>query len=278
MKKGIVILALIVSLAAFSGLKLHLDSIPRARVPGASILYLPSGKSLQYMALGNRPFMADLIYLWAIQYFSNTQVTDRYDHLEHVFSIISELDPRYEDPYLIGAMIAGADAGDIETSFRILDLGLEKNPEQWIFPWEAGHIALMQLKDFELAREYFKKAMEIPGAPPMARRLYANASTLLTDYKTAFTHWLEIYETTDNKRIREIAFNHLYQVTSAMEIEALGKAITEYRQLYGRNPGELEDLVGAGLMEKITPDIEGNAYVYDQETAEVKTARLWWKR
>jgi tetratricopeptide (TPR) repeat protein len=278
MRKGIVILVLIVSLASFSGLKLHLDTIPRAQVPGASILYLPSGKFLQYLALGNRPFMADLIYLWAIQYFSNTQVADRYDHMEHVFSIISELDPRYEDPYLIGAMIAGADAGDTETAFHILDLGLERNPDQWIFPWEAGHAALMQLKDFERAREYFKKAMEIPGAPAMARRLYADASTKLSDYKTALTHWWEIYETATDERVRSIAYSHLYRVKSALDIEALGKAIEEYRQRLGQNPEELEDLVGAGLMEHIETDLDGDAYVYDKETGEVTTARVWWKR
>jgi tetratricopeptide (TPR) repeat protein len=278
MKKGIAILVLCVSLAAFSGLKLHLDRIPRAQVPGASILYLPSGKSLQYMSLGNRPLMADLIYLWAIQYFSNAEVADRYDHLEHVFSIIAELDPRYVDPYSIGAMIAGKDAGDMETAFRILDLGLEKNPDQWIFPLEAGHTALMQLKDFELAREYFKKAMEIPGAPPMTRRLYADASTKLTDYRTAFTHWLEIYETTDDKRVKDIAYNHVYRLKSLLDFEDLAQDIQKYRERFGRYPDDLSQLVTTGLRASIPPDLEGNAYVYDQETGEVTTARLWWKR
>jgi len=278
MKKGVVALILSLSLAGFAGLKLHLDTIPRAQVPGASILYLPSGRFLQYMSLGNRPLMADLIYLWAIQYFSNTAVADRYDHMEHVFSIIAELDPRYVDPYSIGAMIAASDAGDMEAAFRILDLGLEKNPDQSIFPWEAGHTALMQLKDIELAREYFKQAMEIPGSPPMARRLYANASTELSDYPTALKHWGEIYETTDDPRVKKIAANHLYRVYAAIHIERLAKALGVFKERFGRIPSDLSELVTAGLMEALPRDVDGNHYVYDPTTGAITTAVPWWKR
>jgi tetratricopeptide (TPR) repeat protein len=277
MKKGVVTLILILSLAGFTGLKLHLDTIPRAQVPGASILYLPSGKFLQYVSLGNRPLMADLIYLWAIQYFSNTAVADRYDHMEHVFAIIAELDPRYVDPYSIGAMIAGSDAGDMQTAFRILDLGLEKNPDQWIFPYQAGHLAI-PLKDFELAREYFKKAMEIPGASPITRRLYANASTELSDYPTALKHWGEIYETTDDERVKRIATNHLYRVYAAIHTERLTEALGAFRERFGRSPSELSELVTAGLMEALPRDLDGNDYVYDPATAEITTAVPWWKR
>ena len=278
MKKGIVVLILILSLAGFMGLKLVLDAIPRAQVPGASILYLPSGKFLQYVSLGNRPLMADLIYLWAIQYFSNTAVTDRYDHMEHVFSIIAELDPRYVDPYLIGAMIASDEGGDIEKAFRILELGLEKNPGQWIFLWEAGHYALMRLKDFERAREYFKRAMEIPGAPPITRRLYANASTELSDYPTALKHWGEIYETTDDERVKKIATNHLYRVYATIHTESLTEALGAYRERIGRNPDSLSDLVKMGLIESLPRDLDGNDYVYDPATGEITTAVPWWKR
>ncbi len=278
MKKGIVVLILILSLAAFAGLKLHLDTIPRARVPGASILYLPSGRFLQYMSLGNRPLMADLIYLWAIQYFSNTAVAGRYDHMEHVFSIIAELDPRYLDPYQIGAMIASSDARDMEKAFRILDLGLEKNPDQWIFPWEAGHYALMQLKDYEIARAYFKKAMEIPGSPPVARRLYANAATELSDYPTALRNWLEIYQTTDDARVKKIATNHIYRVNAAIHIESLTKAVAAFRERFGRSPEGLAELVTAGLVDSLPRDLDGNDYVYDTTTGEITTAVPWWKR
>jgi tetratricopeptide (TPR) repeat protein len=277
MKKTAVILILVLSLAAFMALKLQLDSIPRTEVPGASILYIPSGRALQYMAFGNTSFLADMIYLWAIQYFSNTAVAERYDHLEHVFSIIADLDPKYLDPYQIGAMIAYPEAGDMTAAFRILDLGLEKNPDQWIFPWQAGHMAQINLKDFRLAQAYYKKAMEIEGAPDMTRRLYANAATELSDYETAGQLWLEIYKTTLDPRVKKIAFNHLYRVNAAQDLEVLNQAVQAYKQDFGRFPENLSKLVTSGLMASIPRDLENKDYLYDSQTGEV-TSAPWWKR
>jgi tetratricopeptide (TPR) repeat protein len=264
----------------FSGLKLELDRIPRAEVPGASILYLPKGTFLQYMSFGNRSFMADLIYLWAIQYFSNTLVPDRFNHLEHVFGIISELDPRYEDPYRIGAIISLYDARDPVKAFRILDLGLEKNPDNYIFPWIAGHYAQM-MKDFESARSYYRKAMEIEGAPEMTRRLYANAAAELDDHLTAYRYWMDIYKDAEregDERIIKIAVNHLYRNKAALDIEALTRAIAAYRQRFGVNPPDLEELVRVGLLTNLPTDLDGRQYVYVKHSGEVTTAVQWWKR
>ncbi len=277
MKKAAVILILVLSLAGFMGFKLQLDRIPRAQVPGASILYIPSGRALQYIAFGNTSFLADMIYLWAIQYFSNTAVAERYDHLEHVFSIIADLDPRYLDPYQIGAMIAFPEAGDLDAAFRILDLGLEKNPDQWIFPWQAGHMAQVTLKDFRLAQAYYKKAMEIEGAPAMTRRLYANAATELSDYETAGKHWLEIYQDSVDPRVKKIAFNHLYRINASQDLEVLNQAVQAYRERFGRFPDGLSRLVSAGLLKSVLRDLENNDYIYDSQTGEV-TSAPWWKR
>ena len=116
--------------------------------------------------------MADLIYLWSIQYFSNQAVWNRFEHLVHVISIIAELDPQYLDPYEIGALIAVHEARDLSMAYTILDLGLKNNPEQWIFPLQAGHYAQMYAKDFKTAQKYYEKTMEIPGAPAIAKRLF----------------------------------------------------------------------------------------------------------
>ena len=259
------------------GLKLKLDDTPREKVPGASIIYIPSGKYLKYASFGYATLLADMIYLWAIQYFSTTNIPQRFTHLDHVFSIIAELDPRYLDPYEIGALIALSDARDFDLCFKILDRGLEKNPEQWIFPLEAGHYAQMNLKDYKIAQEYYKKAMDIKGAPAITRRLYANAAFKLTDYKTAMQNWLEILETTEDKRIKKIASNHLYRTKAAIDIKAIEQALEKFRERYGSYPGDLSLLVDRGFMKAIPQDLDEKDYEYDSHTGEVKSA-TWWKR
>ena len=278
MRKIVLVTGLILSLGLFSLLKLRTDEIPRNTQPGSSIIYLPSGKYLKYATLGYDTFFADLIYIWSIQYFSDKAVDNRFDHLEHVYSIIAELDPHYLDPYQIGALIAVYDARDFDAAFTILDMGLKNNPGEWIFPWQAGHYAQINLKNYQLAKKYYRKALNIEGAPDMTERLIANALYETGDYQTAWENWMEIYQNSESERIKNIASNHLYRTKAAMDIQKLEKALKEYKKTYGRFPDKLERLVQAGLADMIPKDLDGREYDYDPQTGEVRTPVSPWKR
>jgi tetratricopeptide (TPR) repeat protein len=278
MKKSLIILILIFSLISFMGLKLHLDNQFREKVPGSSIIYIPTGRYLKFATLGYSSLAADIIYLWAIQYYSTTEITNRFDYLEHIFTIITELDPKYLDPYEIGAIIAVYEAGNFDLAFKILDKGLENNPDEWLFPYEAGHYAQRLLKDYELAREYYRKAMAIPGAPAQTRRLFANALFETMDYQKSWETWLEIYQTAQDERTKKIASNHLYRVKAAVDTDNLARAAAQYKNRYGRYPETLDRLAAAGLVAEIPKDLDGKDYVYDPGTGEVKSPTIPWKR
>lgn len=278
MKKKLVVFLLILSCGIFMGLKLQINKITREKIPGSSIIYIPSGKYLKFATFGYSSFIADLIYIWAIQYYSNYSIPDRYDNLDHIFSIIAELDHRYLDPYEIGAMIAVYEAKDLSLAFKILDKGLEKNPDQWIFPLQAGHYAQMMTKDYELARKYYKKTMEMDGAPVITRRLYANAAFKIMDYKTAWENWLEIYQTTEDERIKKIASNQLYQVKAAIDVKTIKEAIEKFKERFGRNPTEQIQLVKHGLLDSLPKDLDGKEYIYNSQTGEIRAPMIWWKR
>lgn len=269
---------LILSGGVFMNLKLKLDRITRQKIPGSSIIYIPSGKSLKYATFGHSSLLADLVYLWAIQYYSDYSIPDRFNYLEHIFSIIAELDPHYFDPYDVGAFIAAYEAQDLELALQILDMGLEKNPEEWYFPYMAGHYLQFLKKDHERAQEYYRKSMAVEGAPPITRRLYANALFKATDYQSALKAWMEIYQTAEDERVRKIADNHIYQVKAAIDIENIKEAIARYREKYGHNPMELSQLVRAGLLPSLPRDLDGNDYLYDSRTGEVKVPTIPWKR
>ncbi|MGQ9471443.1 MAG: tetratricopeptide repeat protein [Candidatus Aminicenantales bacterium] len=270
-------LFLILSGLIFMGLKVRCDQVNRGRVPGSAIIYIPSGKYLKYATFGYSSVLADLIYLWAIQYYSDYSIADRFNYLEHIFSIIAELDPRYIDPYELGALVAVYEAGNLELGLKILDMGLEKNPDQWIFPFEAAHFAQMR-KNYEIARLYYKKAMEIPGAPDIVKRLYAFTAFKTMDLETSWKMWLEIYQTTSEERVKKIANNHLYQVKAAIDKQLIERAVAQFKEKFGRNPYDLSQLVRTGLLREIPRDLDGLEYIYDPRTGEVKAAQVWWKR
>src|SRR5512137_2968309 len=120
---------LFMTAAALAALKVRTDKVVRRKLPGSSIIYIPSGKLLKFAAFGYRALAADVIYLWAIQYYSTPTIDDRFDHLDHIFAIINELDPRYQDPYEVGALIAIQEARDVRAAFAILDRGAANNPD-----------------------------------------------------------------------------------------------------------------------------------------------------
>jgi hypothetical protein len=270
-------LVLLASSAGVITLKSVVDGVSRQKIPGASIIYIPSGKYLRYATLGYSSLAADLVYLWAIQYYSTYTVVDRFQNLEHIFSIIAELDPRYTDPYEVGALIAVYEAKDLGLACKILDMGLAKNPDQWMFPFEAGHYAQIA-KDYETAKRYYEKTMRIAGAPPIVKRLYAAAGVKTMDLKTSWEMWLEIYKTASDDRTKKIAEKHLYQVKSAMDIGVIQGAVEQFRARFHRPPGELEELVRVRILTALPRDLDGKDYLYDSQKGEVSPPSVWWKR
>jgi len=290
-KKGsaavLLVLFLLASASAVAVLKTATDRVVRKKIPGSSIIYLPSGKFLKYAAFGYRALAADAIYLWAIQYYSTPTIDDRFDHLDHIFAIINDLDPRYQDPYEVGSLIAVQEARNVEgkarsalvrSAFAILDRGAANNPDQWVYPFDAGHIALMTLKDYPLAEKYFEQCMRIPGAPEFVERLRANAIFKKGDLKTSWETWLDIYKRAPDERTKKIASNHLYNIKATIDQTALEEAAAKYRQRFGRLPADLGALVGAGYLREVPKDLDGKDYVYDPETGKVRTAISPWRR
>ncbi len=276
--------------AGFTTLKGATDRVVRSRIPGSSIIYIPSGKFLKFATFGYRSLAADAVYLWSIQYYSTPTIDDRFDHIDHVFGIISELDPRFQDPYEIGAMIAVQGAQEnqgrhpemaaklMKDAFTILDRGDANNPDQWIYSFEAGHIALMNLKDYALAEKYFERCMRIPGAPAFVERLRANAIFKKGDLETSWETWLDIFRRAPDERTKKIASNHLYNVKAAIDRAAIERALAEYRRRSGRLPADLGALVSGGLLPEVPKDFDGHGYVYDPSTGTVQTVISPWRR
>lgn len=237
------------------------------------LMYLPSGTYLDVVSLGFDEILADAIYLWSIQYYGDYDIKDRYDYLDHIYGrVITDLDPRYLDPYLTGALIMDAEAGRPEAALRLLDKGIAANPGKWILSFEAGFICYHELRDYPRAAGYFEKALQAPDVHPLVRRLYAEMYARAGDKRTSLREWAEIHDTARDEYVRTVAWSHVHDLKVEVDLEDLEQAIGTFRARQGAAPLRLEQLVHAGLLAALPLDPERRPYRYEPAAGRVSYA------
>src|SRR5437867_5847521 len=250
---------------------LRVERLREANAPGHHLLYLPSGRYLEAVTFGYEGLVADLVYIWSIQYYSNYQIQDRYTYLDQVYRrVIAELDPHFLDPYLVGSMIMSVEAGRDDLAMLLLKEGMEKNPGVWILPFQAGFLCYNKLHDYACARDFFQQALRDPEAPAPVRRLYAEMYNRLGDRRTSLKYWAEIHDTADSDYVRQVSWMHVHDLKIDVDLEDLAGLVRRYRELRGESPRRLEDLVRAGLLARIPTDPEGKPYFLDPATGQAR--------
>ncbi len=265
-------LAVLVPVAAAAWSGERLASTRSERPTAAQVLYLPSGRYLKVVSLGYSAVLADAIYIWSIQYYSNYDEADRFTYLEHIYdNVITELDPHYIDPYLIGSLIMSFEAHDNEMALRLLDKGIAANPDEWILPFEAGYTCYNSLHDYTRAAAYFEKAMNDPGAPSAIRRMRAEMYNKMGDKRASLGYWKEVLGQADNDYVRDVASRHVHDLTIEIDLEELSRAVSAYRARNGANPPSLTALQTGGFIRGAPVDPDGKPYHYDPKTGEVSS-------
>jgi len=228
------------------------------------LLYLPNGKYLRAISLGHASLVADLVYLWAIQYYSDYERADRYRYIQQVFGdVIGELDPAYTDPYWLGALILTTEANDLDAGLRLLDTGFARNPSAWILAFLAGW-ECDRFGQYDRAAAYFDRAAHAPGAPHELFRLEAGMTARGGKLLDAIAQWQSVLDDPRNDdAARAIASNQIRTLTVRVDLQDLEAAIETFRTRTGHWPRVLEDLVRAGILPALPLDPDGHAYSYD---------------
>lgn len=235
------------------------------------VLYLPAGKYLKPAAFGYDLMLADMIYLWSIQYYGDPGFHPRIDYLRHTYDIITELDPSFLDAYQTGALFMFYEGRNPNAGLALLDRGFERNPEEWIIPADAGYYCIMNLRDYKRAAAYFDKAARVPGAPAQARRMVASLLFRSGDQLQAYHVWKDIYDTAKKPSIKQVAYHHMHDLKILVDLDALQSAIAGFAKKYHKNPLNLDQLVAEGLVDNIPVDPEGNQYDYNAGTGIVSS-------
>jgi tetratricopeptide (TPR) repeat protein len=276
LKLGVVFLILVI-LGGF--LQFSYDSKIDYFAEHDTFLSLPSAKTLKILSFGNSHFVADVLFIWAIQFYSSLHINNRFDYIEHIFNIITDLNPKLQAAYYYGAIIMALEAREFEMAIKLLQKGSKNMTHEWIFDYESAYYAYKFLKNYELAESFYLKASQNPDAPPLIKRRRAHMVYIRDDLDLAYQLWKEIENSAKTQVEKDAAFHHLYQIKFEMDIKLFDSKIETYKERYGRFPFHLGELTRVGLIDSLPKDYVGDDYLYNNKTGKIRAKRTYrWKK
>ncbi len=225
--------------------------------------------SLQYeismrpsLSLGFRNFLADLVWLEAVQVSGSTRMTARdYDALHLLTKTVSNYDPRFVVPYLVGGLVLGDSPNHVPQALETMGLGWKHHPDDWGFQFYMGYIRYFSMGDPTEGGKYLDAASRLPGSPPYLPLL---ASRMLVEGRspeTALALLSEMVKQETNPARRETLLERIRQVTVERDLQLLENAIDQYRRKTGERPARLADLVRAGILPAVPSEPNGGTYL-----------------
>jgi len=193
-------------------------AVPRVS-PLEELSYYPSGQHVRPATLGHAETAADLAWLRAIQYYGQHRRTDnRFDHLYHVFDILTTLAPRFESAYVFGAFALAQEGRSFPQAEALMLKGCENNPRSGQLAFETGFLYYVKPngRDLVHAAEYFELASNLPGHPDAARRFAAFCRQNSGSLVVAAALWQEVRAHSRNAYLRDIAERELARISEAI--------------------------------------------------------------
>jgi hypothetical protein len=256
---------LLVSMTACVLLLRNIDRIrPQASID--DVLYMASPKMVKRASLGFDGLMACIYWTRTVQYFGHRHYNREktYNELAPLLEITTTLDPQMFPPYQFGAsFLAPAPpngAGQPDRAIRLMEYGIEHNPDNWQLYYNLGFVYYTELKDYKHAAEIFARGSKVPGAHPFMRILAAQMAEHAGDFATARLLWSATFETSHETNIRENALDHLRAISVDEDVSNLQAAVTRFGQRTGRLPASITELVAAEHLPGVPADPDGDPY------------------
>lgn len=179
------------------------------------LLYYPSGYLVRQASLGYETAAADLAWLRTIQYYGGHRMTDqRYDHIGHLMHVVTELDPRFVQPYVFGAFVMAQEQRQPQRGLALLEKGLRANPDSWELAFKIGFLHYVCTHDYAAAARFFTIAARMPGHADYVERFAAWTNQRAGNTEVAVLLWKEILAT-GNKYMQEVARRELRRLGAA---------------------------------------------------------------
>ena len=259
--------ALILAVSMVSSILLlhRIDEI-RPREIVDDTLYIASPKLLKRASLGFDGLMACIYWTRAVQYFGHRHVVHQrsYNELAPLLEITTALDPSLYPAYQFGANFLAppppAGAGQPDRAIRLMEYGIQHNPNNWHLYYDLGFIYYTELKDFKKAAEAFDEGSKVPNANSLLKVLAAVMAQHANDFSTARLLWSEAYQSSNETNIRQNAVEHLRALQVDEDVTNLQNAVGRFVGQNRRTPTSMWELAAAEHWRGVPVDPDGIPY------------------
>jgi tetratricopeptide (TPR) repeat protein len=265
------------ALVARSGLEQEARRVGEVRDP----TWLPSGKLLRLVSMGQRLTLADFYWLKAVQYTGAMVMANAksWEALYPLADLVTDLDPRYGYAYQVVASNLSGLAAKVAESDRLLEKGMRHLPDRYSLPFLYAFNKFFYENDFAEAARYARRAAEVGKRPHLAL-LAANLSLVADtdgEYAVAASFLEDAIRQAsqgETPELREQLEQRLVRVRTYQVLSQVEKAVAAYEQRAGRRPFSLLELVGDGLLPGLPRDPAGGEILFDYATGTVKSSVL----
>lgn len=196
---------------------------------------------------------------------------DEWQYLYRRLDTITDIDPRFWDPYLLAESMLVWQAGMVEEGNQLLLKAAQHRPQDFRPYYFVGFNYFYFLKDSEKAAPFMRKAAQIPGAPFYLQGLAARFSLYGNDTSTAIFFLDSMLRDTFDPKVRQYLEKRLKALVLIHDLE---KKVQAYAKTKGSLPSSLEDLVTTGLLDKLPADPYGGTFVLLENGRVYTTSKL----
>ena len=178
---------------------------------------------------------------------------------QHLHAAVA-LDPGLSSAYLMGGVVAPQGKAGIPEGIRFLKECAARKPQEWRIPFWMGFDYLQLGNDLKAAQAY-RRASLLPQAPH-----YVRGITAWEYYKAGKPELALMYLQGISQAIQDPAVRQALErkITWLSRLVLLEERVRALHERDGRWPTDLQELVSAGLLDKIPEDPLGEGYYLDE--------------
>ena len=258
---------LILGLATAWTLQKQIDAEQAGMFLEQDNLLLQSGNLVKKLSLEYAPLMGAIYWTRAVQYYGEKHRlrAPGLDLLWPLLDITTTLDPNLLVAYRFGSIFlsdaAPRGAGRPDLAAKLLERGIQANPEEWRLYQDMGNVYYFDAKDYPKAAAAFEEGSRNPKAPIWMKVLAAKIAGEGRSLDTSYFLWRQVYETTTDEDIRKNAESHLRSLKVDLDLLELDRLLDEYEKQTGKRAKRISELVEAGLLKRVPIDSKGFPYV-----------------